>query len=780
MTRRDADGSPEPRFFYLIPALSRRRFSYESSWAHFRRVLRGSRGQVPSGGVKIIYQHCDLLNKNSFRAFPVHLGDFTIDWFPHESTPVSRQQALEMIREQDVLVCPEVIPRAAWPFACGHKIIFVQNWFLPDIATGPDKSYEDFGSSGLLACSQYIQEYMAGRSRLSCRVVTNGIDLAAFSPAPQQRIPLRVLCFNRRNIQDARDAIQLLPPSVRQSATFVELENRYTQQQVIDFYRSADIFMAIGYPEGFALPPLEAMACGCAVVGFTGGGASEFMLDGETALIAADGDAQELARCLERVLTDAELREKLRSAGTARAQRYSLQRMEQELLSFAKSFSAPALKRKPATPSAQPLKVLAVIEQCNPQWASVPLVGYNIYRALRQRADVTLVTHERNREALEPVRDGHRIVYISESPFIKRYYRITSLLSERRGVIWPLKHALAYPAYAEFNRAVHKLFGKRVSQGDYDIVHALTPILPRYPYALVNDCCTTPFILGPVNGGIPFPEGFGDVARSEFSGLNVLRIFSRLLPDYARSYKNAACVLAGSRYTRDMLQQMFALPAENMVLMPENGLTKNFLGLAGGKAEAELLRLLFVGRLVPYKGADMVIEALGRLDPAVRSRCRLTIVGDGPERRRLEALAQKIQVFSQITFTGWVPQNETAAYYRGADLFCFPSVREFGGAVVLEAMACGLPCIVADHGGIAEYTTEETGFKINPVSRESVVHELAGHIAALFHDRERLHGMSAAAMKQARSFSWDAKAEQLLDVYYQVLQEKKDGAHAVP
>jgi glycosyltransferase involved in cell wall biosynthesis len=777
MIRPSAGGSPEPRFFYLIPALSRRRFSYENAWTHFRRVLRSSKEQVPSGGVKIIYQHCDLLNKNGYRAYPVHLGDFTIDWFPHESTPVSRQQALEMIREQDVLVCPEVIPWAAAPFVCRRKIAFVQAWSLVDIATGPGKKYEDFGFTGLLSCSRYIKEYMASRSHLGCLPVINSIDLGAFSPDPAMRVPRRVLCFNRRNIQDARSARQLLAPALRESATFMELENRYSQSEVIGFYRSSDIFMAIGYPEGFALPPLEAMACGCAVVGFTGGGAREFMLDGETALIAADGNAQELARCLERVLTDVELKEKLRSSGTARAQQYSLQRMEQELLGFAESFSAPAPAHAPAR-RATPLKVLAVIEQCNPQWASVPLVGYDMYRALRQRADVTLVTHERNREALEPLRDGHQIVYISESPFIKRYYRFASFLSARRGVIWPLKHALAYPAYAEFNRAVYKLFGNRVLRGDYDIVHALTPILPRYPYALVNACRTVPFILGPVNGGIPFPEGFGDVARSEFSGLNVLRIFSRLLPGYARSYKNASRVLAGSRYTRDMLQQMFALPEENMVLMPENGLTKNFLGLAGRKSEAEFLRLLFVGRLVPYKGADMVIEALSRLDPAVRGRCQLTIVGDGPERMRLEALAQKAQVFSQITFTGWVPQNETAAYYRGADLFCFPSVREFGGAVVLEAMACGLPCIVADHGGIAEYTTEETGFKIKPVSRESVVHELAGYIATLFHDRERLQAMSVAAMKQARSFSWDAKAEQLLDLYSQVLREKKDGAHA--
>ena len=339
MTTGDRNDQKKPRFFYLIPALSRSRFSYESRWTHIKRLLAGGKRQVPSGGVKIIYQHCDLLNKNGYQAYPVHLGDFVVDWFPHASTALTQQQALTMIRADDVLVCPEVIPWVAAPFPCRRKIAFVQAWSLVDIATGPGKRYEDLGFTGLMACSRYTKDHMAARSRLDCRSVMNSIDLDAFSPDPAVRIPGRVLCFNRRNIQDARNARQLLPAAVRESASFIELENKYSQTQIIGFYRSADIFMAIGYPEGFALPPLEAMACGCAVIGFTGGGAAEFMIDGDTALVSPDGDTQSLARSLERVLTDTELKENIRSNGIARARQYSQLRMEQELLDFAESFS---------------------------------------------------------------------------------------------------------------------------------------------------------------------------------------------------------------------------------------------------------------------------------------------------------------------------------------------------------------------------------------------------------------------------------------------------------
>ena len=71
-----------------------------------------------------------------------------------------------------------------------------------------------------------------------------------------------------------------------------------------------------------------------------------------------------------------------------------------------------------------------------------------------------------------------------------------------------------------------------------------------------------------------------------------------------------------------------------------------------------------------------------------------------------------------------VNQQKTVDYYRKADIFCLPSARELGGAVVIETMACGWHCIVANNGSIGEYVTEETGFKIEPNSREDLTQEL--------------------------------------------------------
>jgi hypothetical protein len=329
-----------PRIFYLVPAQTRRRLDGETWKNHIKRLLFGMQHQLPSGGVKIIYQHCEMLRRHGIEATPVHLGDFIIDWFPHSIESLTRKEALATIGIDDILLCPEIIPTAAAEFPCQQKIAFVQNWFLADIGTGPERRYEDFGFTGLLACSNYIKDYMASRSELPCTVVTNGIDLSLFKPSGASPIGQQVLYQNRRNVSDARAAIALLAPALRAGCQIVELGNNLSQAEMIRSFQAADIYLAIGYPEGFALPPLEAMACGCVVIGFTGGGGLEHMIDSQSALVAPDGDSVALADCLTRVLQDKALKEGLREQGLLKASEFPLARMEREVLGFAEGLSS--------------------------------------------------------------------------------------------------------------------------------------------------------------------------------------------------------------------------------------------------------------------------------------------------------------------------------------------------------------------------------------------------------------------------------------------------------
>ena len=196
------------------------------------------------------------------------------------------------------------------------------------------------------------------------------------------------------------------------------------------------------------------------------------------------------------------------------------------------------------------LKVLLIVDQCNPEWASVPLVGYNFFQKINNLVDATLVTHIRNKPALEKHPESEKIFYMEEGNFNKQYFKIVTKITANGRVNWPLYNALSYPIYAEFNQQVYQKFKAQILKGDYDVVHAITPMIPRYPFKVVSVCQQTPFILGPVNGGLPFPPGFQETARQEFSQLNFLSAVGRaLIPGYVETYKKADKILAGSTYT---------------------------------------------------------------------------------------------------------------------------------------------------------------------------------------------------------------------------------------
>jgi len=131
--------------------------------------------------------------------------------------------------------------------------------------------------------------------------------------------------------------------------------------------------------------------------------------------------------------------------------------------------------------------------------------------------------------------------------------------------------------------------------------------------------------------------------------------------------------------------------------------------------------IVTVSRLISRKNIDLLIEAFGQFRVSAPD-ARLIIVGDGPERQRLESVAQGIGVAESVKFTGSVPHHQVSKFLARTHLFVLPSVREALGAVYFEAMAMRVP-VVGVHGeGIAEYVTHgRDGFLVPPNDIESIV-----------------------------------------------------------
>ena len=232
-------------------------------------------------------------------------------------------------------------------------------------------------------------------------------------------------------------------------------------------------------------------------------------------------------------------------------------------------------------------------------------------------------------------------------------------LTLRNRLNWPLANDLGQPIYAEFDRKVYQQFQKQILRGDYDLVHAFTPMMPRYPVKAVKACRQTPFLLGPVNGGVPFPPGFQEVARQEFSYLNFLRAVGRaLVPGQVETYNKADKILAGSTYTLNLVKEFFSVSDQRIELFYENGISQDFLESAkAAKKEGDQINLVFVGRLVPYKCLDILLESIRKLDPAIQSKIRLTIVGDCSEKNSLGNRVKELNFGEIVSFAGWVNQQ---------------------------------------------------------------------------------------------------------------------------
>lgn len=411
------------------------------------------------------------------------------------------------------------------------------------------------------------------------------------------------------------------------------------------------------------------------------------------------------------------------------------------------------------------MRVLLVAEACNPEWVSVPLEGWSHSQAIARRVDAHLVTQVRNRDAIvrAGLREGVEFTAINSEAIEARIYRLADRLRGGSNKGWTLLTGMAALSYPYFEHLVWRQFGQRLRNGEFDIVHRLTPLSPTMPSALAGKCraAGVPFVLGPLNGGVPWPRAFDAARRKEKEWLSYVRDAYKLLPGYHATRQNAAAIVIGSR---DTWEQMPASYRRKCVYIPENAIDPARFAKRRSRTAQIPIRCAFIGRLVPYKGADMLLDAAA---PLVRDgKLSIDIIGDGPQRADLEAIIAREGIQKGVTLAGWVPHDKIQDRLIEADLFTFPSIREFGGAVALEAMAVGVVPVVVGYGGPAELVTDNTGWRVPIGSREQIVAALRALLQDLANDPEKIDAKSAPAYERARrQFTWDAKAEQVVAVY---------------
>lgn len=408
-------------------------------------------------------------------------------------------------------------------------------------------------------------------------------------------------------------------------------------------------------------------------------------------------------------------------------------------------------------------RVLLIAEACNPEWVSVPLVGWSMAAALRKVADVHLATQIRNRDAIvrAGLVEGEDFTAIDSEAVARPLWKMASVLRMGEGKGWTTVQAIDAVSYQYFEHLLWRRFGEPLGSGRFDIVHRLTPLSPTISSSIARRCgrLGMPFVLGPLNGGVPWPKAFDGERRKEREWLSYVRGAYKLLPG-RRSTMSASAIIAGSRHTQAEIPKR---AQDRTIYMPENGIDPARFWIAADHVPGKL-RACFVGRMVPFKGPDMALQAAL---PLLRDGLMtLDFVGDGPMLESLREEVQRQGVSKAVTFHGWVAHNVVQRILAQSTLFLFPSIREFGGGVVLEAMALGVPPLIVDYAGPGELVDESTGFKVPLGSRDQIVQRLEEKLQLLAQRPGLLKAVGVRARQHVQSnFVWERKAEQMLEVY---------------
>lgn len=366
--------------------------------------------------------------------------------------------------------------------------------------------------------------------------------------------------------------------------------------------------------------------------------------------------------------------------------------------------------------------IVLVAYQCGPGMGSVSQIGWEWFHRMANRRPVILVTHVRNRAAIEGAADkpqGATIVYIDTEWFAGPLYRVARRLFPRS------EHGVFLVSSLDFFLfdwlALRRLRQLRAAGTRMALVHVVTPVTIAAPSILHR--LGLPVVRGPLNCGLESPANFSAQLRDESPWLIALRKLPRLLDRAVGSSKSAALLLAATRATRE------AMPPDcrhKVVMMIENGIDP--ARFTPGEwpqrpSSANPLHIVFVGRMIALKGVDMLLRAVAGLSQA-GVPITLTLVGDGPLRLEWQQLAVDLGIGDLARFIGSLDAAGVSKALQQSHVLCLPSVRESGGAVLLEAMATCRPVIAVAHGGPAELVDNQVGCTIDADHPEQVVRDL--------------------------------------------------------
>jgi glycosyltransferase involved in cell wall biosynthesis len=278
-----------------------------------------------------------------------------------------------------------------------------------------------------------------------------------------------------------------------------------------------------------------------------------------------------------------------------------------------------------------------------------------------------------------------------------------------------------------------------------------------------------PFIWGPIGGGEAAPKPFWrdfslkaklyETARDIAQRLGAADPFTRI---------TAKRSIFTPVTTEDTAKRVRPMGARNIQIYSEAGLSTARIQQLGQYPlpDSQPIRFISMGRLLHWKGYHLSVRAFAA---AQLTNAEYWLLGDGPDRERLEQMAQDLGLGDNIKFWGRVPREETLQKLGQSHVLVHPSLHDSGGWTCLEGMAAGRPILCLALGGPDTQVTEETGIKIPALNPDQVVQDMAAAMQRLAEDEGLRQRLGQGGRDRVRTvYDWDIKGEFFAQLYKKV------------